>query len=70
MNTFMIGPLFNEGTAKGIFKTASSHKPYDVQVELRSDSIVMSGLVSGRMEQVLIYRPPNLLTVIFGPVGP
>lgn len=69
VNTFMIGPVFTEGSATGIYKTSTSHRPFDVQVELRADSIVMTGLVSGRMEPVLVYRPPNLLNVIMGPMG-
>ncbi|MES2963459.1 MAG: hypothetical protein V4760_06180 [Bdellovibrionota bacterium] len=68
VNTYMIGPLFTEGTAKGIYKTVNSHRPIDVQVELRPDSIVMSGIVSGRMEQVLVYRPPT--SMVLGPIGP
>lgn len=69
MNSFMIGPVFTESTARGFFTTAVSSRPYDVQVELRTDSIVMTGLVGGHMMPVFVYSPPSLLTQMF-PVNP
>jgi len=68
VNTYMVGPIFTEGTARGVFQTVSSPRPNDVQVEVRADSIVMSGIVSGHIEQVLVYRP--LLNGVMGPLGP
>lgn len=68
-NPFMIGPVFAEGAAKGVFKGTVGHRTYDVQVELRADSIVVTGLVGGKMKPVLVYSPPSLLYKIF-PVAP
>lgn len=69
MNSFVIGPVFTETTARGIFTSNSSHRPSDLQIELRTDSVVMTGLVGGRMVPVFVYSPPSLLTQMF-PVGP
>lgn len=69
MNTFLIGPVFTETTARGVFTGTGSHRPFDLQIELRTDSVVMTGLVSGRMVPVFVYSPPSLLTQMF-PVGP
>lgn len=69
MNTFMIGPVFTEMTAKGFFTTTTSHKPYDLQLELRPESVVMTGLVGGKMMPVFVFSQPSLLTQMF-PVGP
>jgi hypothetical protein len=69
LNTFMIGPVFTETTARGVFTSTSSRRPYDLQIELRTDSVVMTGLVGGRMAPVFVYSPPSLLTQMF-PVGP
>ena len=64
VNTFMVGPVFNEGTASGNFQKATgTTRPFDIQVELRTDSIVMTGLVGNRMMPVMVYRPPSLLNL-------
>jgi len=69
MNTFMIGPVFVETTARGLFTTTTSPRPFDLQLELRPDSVVMTGLVGGRMMPVFIYSPPSLIHQFF-PTGP
>lgn len=69
MNTFMIGPVFVETTARGLFTTMTSPRPFDLQLELRPESVVMTGLVGGRMVPVFIYSPPSLITQFF-PTGP
>jgi hypothetical protein len=70
VNTFMLGPIFTEGTANGNFQTPTSHRPNDLQVELRTDSIVMTGLVGGRMTPVMVYRTPSLLSNVTLPPTP
>ncbi|CAN5722002.1 hypothetical protein BH10BDE1_BH10BDE1_36240 [soil metagenome] len=69
MNTFVIGPVFTETTARGVFTSPASHRPSDLQIELRTDSVVMTGLVGGRMIPVFVYSPQSLLTQMF-PVAP
>lgn len=69
MNTFMIGPVFVETTARGLYTTTTSPRPFDLQLELRPESVVMTGLVGGRMMPVFIYSPPSLITQFF-PTGP
>lgn len=69
VNTFMLGPIFSEGTANGVFQKPTGSRPFDIQVELRTDSIVMTGLVGNRMMPVMVYRPPSLLNLTL-PVNP
>ena len=69
VNTFMIGPVFAEGTANGVLQKPGSSRPFDLQVELRTDSVVMTGLVGGRMMPVMVYRPASLLNLTF-PIQP
>lgn len=64
-NTFLIGPVFGDGTAQGIFQTVSSHRPHDVQVELKADAIVMTAVTAGRMKPVLVYSQPSLLSRLY-----
>jgi hypothetical protein len=68
INTFMLGPIFNEGGAKGTFTTTTSHRPFDLQIDFRPDAVTMTGLVGGRMMPVMVYSPPSLLNQIF-PIG-
>lgn len=69
MNSFLIGPVFTETTARGVFVSTSSRRPHDLQIELRPESIVMTGIVGGRMVPVFVYSPPSLLNQMF-PTGP
>jgi hypothetical protein len=69
MNSFLIGPVFTETTARGIFTSISSRRPHDLQIELRPESIVMTGIVGGRMVPVFVYSPPSLINQMF-PTGP
>ena len=64
INNFMIGPLFNEGGARGIFMGTSTHRPFDLEIDYHIDSITMTGIVNGRMTPVLVYSPPSLLNKI------
>ncbi len=65
INNFMIGPLFNEGGARGVFMGTTSHRPYDLQIDYHLDAVTMTGIVNGRMMPVLVYSPPSLLNKIF-----
>jgi len=65
MNSFLIGPVFDEGSASGAFKKKASGRPFDLEIQLQADAITMTGLVSGRMKPVLVYSPPTLLKMVF-----
>lgn len=69
MNSFLIGPMFSDSTAQGVFQTPASSRPNAVQVDLRPDSILMTAVVAGKLTPVLVYSPPSLLNTIF-PIGP
>lgn len=71
LNSFMIGPVFKEGSAKGFFHTNSSRQNFDLQIELKIDSVTMTGMVGKNLQQVLSYNPPSLFTLLLPiKVGP
>lgn len=65
LNNFMVGPIYIEGSAKGNFIGTTSARPYELTIELRNDSITMTGLLNNKIQNVLVYSPPNLIKMLY-----
>jgi hypothetical protein len=65
MNNFMLGPIFVEGAAKGVYLVNGSPRPYELHIDLRNDSLTMVGQVGGKQLPVLVYSPPSLLKMLY-----